>query len=134
MQPKPTIDPAGTIEAIFFQMFYRLFNNEGARRHLGFTHINFYMNQEGMPGWHLWLDGRPGAYQIELSAQSCDIDEGLEDCSLPVLGQFIVRYFPDEAENTFNTFSFFEQMLRVGEMFDQTGTPTVQARQTLHPS
>jgi len=130
-----TQDPAGVIESIFYRMFHALFHNAGARRHLSFSQINFYSNARGFPGWHLWFDGKPGAYQLEL------VEEEFIECKtettgidLPIWGRFLVRYFPHEEEHVFNTFSCYEQMLRTGLIFDSTGTPTSRGREQLHPS
>lgn len=130
-----TKDPAGVIESIFYRMFHPLFHSAGARRHLSFSQINFYSNAHGFPGWHLWFDGKPGAYQLELVEEEF-IEHKTENAEirLPVRGRFVVRYFPDEEEHVFNTFSCYEQMLRISSLFDNTGTPTPQGREQLHPS
>jgi hypothetical protein len=133
MEIKHTMDPVGVMEGIFYRMFHDLFHNEGARRHLGFRQIHCFTDHQGMPGWYLWLDGQPGAYQIAL-VDNVLHHQPAASIPLPITGRFVVRYFPVDTEETFDSMSVFEQMVRVSALFDQTGTPTAQARQTMHPS
>jgi hypothetical protein len=129
----------GIVEGIFYRMFYSLFHNGKARDYFGFSQINFFCNEEGLPGWYLWFKEKKGAYQLELIngeilPQEDKKPDNFSPCELNVRGRFAVRYFPSEEEEVFDTYSFFEKLIRLGPLFDQTGTPTFEGRTRIHES
>ena len=136
---KAEIDPAGIIEGIFYKMFYFLFHSEEAKKYCGFSQISFFCSEEGLPGWYLWLKEKKGAYRLDLingdtapeknrrSAESSTLE-------LAVQGQFAIRYYPLEEEGCFETYSYFEKLIRFGPLFDQTGTPSFEGRNKIPES
>jgi hypothetical protein len=136
---KTKIDPVGIVEGTFYSMFYSLFHNEEARDYFGFSQISFFCNEEGLPGWYLWFKEKKGAYQLELIngeilPQENEKSGNFSPFKLAVRGRFAVRYFPSEEEEIFDTYSYFERLIRLGPFFDQTGTPTFEGRTKIHES
>lgn len=139
MVTKTKIDPVGIVEGTFYSMFYSLFHNEEAKDYFGFSQISFFCNEEGLPGWYLWFKEKKGAYQLELiNGEILPQENNTAGNAFPfkpaVRGRFAVRYFPSEEEDIFETYSCFERLIRLGPLFDQTGTPTFEGRTMIHES
>ncbi|MEE4264792.1 MAG: hypothetical protein V2I56_19060 [Desulfobacteraceae bacterium] len=130
---RPHVDPARVIEEIFYITLHRMFHNEGARSHFGFTHINAFSLSGGLPGWNLWFDGCEGAYQMSLVDADC-CSSGGQDSPDWVKGRWAVHYFPAMNEKVLEGFSAIENLLRFGPMFDATGTLTPAGREQLDPA
>lgn len=76
------------------------------------------------PAWYFWLANSPGAYRLQL-VQSGRMDE--HEGSV-MRGVFSVKYYPSPLEPVFSHFSPFEQALVVGDAFDHTNTPMLEAK------
>jgi hypothetical protein len=70
------------------------------------------------PAWYLWLEGRDGAYQLELAGAEPLGGEG----SRAAVGRFVVRHYPSRASPVLAGFSAEERRLAL-EVLDATGTP-----------
>lgn len=139
MEIKSNIDPVLIIESAFSSLFYRLFHDEGARKYFGFSQISAFGNEEDMPVWYLWVEGTNGCFELELIEGSLlyTKDQQRDVCTskAPVIrGRFAIRYYPSENEDNFETYSYFEKLIRLGPLFDHTGTPTLKGRDQIHES
>jgi len=139
MVAKTKFDPVGIVEGTFNRIFYSLFHNEGARDYFGFSKISFFCNEEGLPGWYLWFKEKKGAYQLELInseilPQGNKKNGNFFPFKPAVRGRFAVRYFPSEEEEIFESYSYFERLIRLGPLFDRTGTPTFEGKTKIHES
>ena len=130
MTIRPRIDPARIGEEIFYSIFHHIFNDEGARKHFEFSQINFFNNTDGLPGWNLWFRENTRAYQLAL-VQAREIPDHHRSNHTSYLdapaveGRFVVRYFPGEDDPELDNFSCAETLLRMGPLFDHTGTPSL---------
>lgn len=61
--------------------------------------------------WYFWLHDVSGVYELKLD--KITTENGRENST------FFLRYYPDIEEDTFEDFSCQEQILRMGELFDQ---------------
>lgn len=82
---------------------------------------------DGWPAWYFWFAGIAGAHELALVPPADDEDER------PPL-EFAVRYFPRPDEDAFATFTPAEQAARRSIAFDRTGSPAVEAFETIDPS
>lgn len=69
------------------------------------------------PAWYLWLEGRPGAWQLEL-ADARIIDGGT------VHGRFTVRHYPAAGDPALGAFDA-EERAAASRWLDRTGTPRI---------
>ncbi len=130
--PMEHIDPVGIVESCLHHMFIGVFNDEGARRHFGFSRISPFHCNGGMPGWYLWFEDKAGAYGIVVTDAFCHQDAPSKDGpDAMVAARITVTYFPDPEEALFEAFSWFEKIARVSHLFDTSGTPTAEARRQL---
>ncbi len=133
--PMVHIDPIGIAESCLHRMFIGVFNDEGARRHFGFSRISPFHGDGGMPGWYLWFEDKAGAYGIVITDAVCRQDATPKDASdVMVAASITITYFPDPEEKLFDDFSWFEKIARTSRLFDTSGTPTQEARRQLHHS
>ncbi len=130
------IDPVVDVETFLTELFQKVFQNDAARRYMGFSQISQGSTQGGFPQWYLWLNEKRGAYS--LTVQEGYIVSGNNSTSAPepenntVVGiPLIVRYFPDVEEEIFESFSHVEQLYRRGPDFDSTGTPSFEGGRTM---
>lgn len=124
------IDPVRIGEEIFYSIFHHIFNDEGARKHFEFSQINFFNSTDGLPGWNLWFRENTRAYQLVLVQAGEIPDHNRSNHTDPpdapaVEGRFVVRYFPGEDDPELDNFSCAETLLRMGPLFDHTGTPSL---------
>ena len=134
-----TIDPVRIGEEIFYDLFHRIFNDEGARRHFEFSQINFFNSTEGLPGWNLWFRQNTRAYQLALvQAREITDDDGPVHTGFPheqaVEGRFAIRYFPGVDDPALDNYSCAETLLRIGPLFDDTGTPSLAGQDRMDES
>ncbi len=128
----PHIDPVDIVESSLNRMFVAVFNNEGARQHLGFARISPFHSNEGLPGWYLWFEGRTGAYGISIDdAAMQDQTSGRSIGPGQVAARISAAYFPHPDESVFDAFSWFERITLSSDAFDASGTPTLDARERL---
>jgi len=128
----PHIDPVGVAESWLHSIFVGLFNDEGAKRHFGFSRISPFYSDEGIPGWNLWFDGVSGAYAITIFDAVLLEEPSCNETAAPLVGARIqIAYYPDPEEAVFESFSWFEKIARVGPLFDDTGTPSAEGREQL---
>lgn len=74
--------------------------------------LDYLSRIDGEPAsWYLWLNKVPGVYEIKL--KEAHTAAGIEQSS------FYLKYYPDENEAVFDAYSCAEQLLRLGELFDQ---------------
>ncbi|BBO77089.1 hypothetical protein DSCW_45060 [Desulfosarcina widdelii] len=125
-----SVDPVRIGEEFFYRLFHFLFHDEGARKHFELSQINFFNSREGLPGWNLWFQENTGAYQLALVEARTLHDE--EHCTspvspgaTPVTGRLAVKYFPAADDPLLDSYSCTETLLRLGTLFDHTGTPTL---------
>lgn len=129
----PHIDPVGVVESWLHSIFIGVFNDEGAKHHLGFSRISPFYSDDGVPGWNLWFDETSGAYGITIfDAVLLEAPSSIET-EAPLVGARIqIAYYPDPEETVFESFSWFEKIARVGPLFDGTGTPSTEGRKQLN--
>lgn len=131
VETRTNIDPVWALERAFHDMFRSVFQYQGVRLHFGFSQISFFHNREGLPAWYLWFGEKKGAYKIALTSAAL-ISPGSDDhstlsASLPhIQGSLAIHYYPSEEEDTFDSYSYFEKLIRLSSLFDHTGTPSFQ--------
>jgi hypothetical protein len=81
------------------------------------------------PAWYFWLADVPGAYELRLEPGD-DPAVGTEGI---ITGLFTVRFFPRATGWAFLTFSREERNLISSELFDETNTLRLEARECVHP-
>ena len=131
METGTNIDPVWVLEKAFHDMFRSVFHNQGVRLHFGFSKISFFHNKEGLPAWYLWFSEKKGVYKIALTNASSispgDDDHSTSSASRPFIqGTLVIHYYPSEEEDTFDSYSCFEKLIRLSPLFDHTGTPLFQ--------
>lgn len=130
MAARNSVDPVRIGEEFFYRLFHFLFHDEGARQHFELSQINFFNSREGFPGWNLWFQENTRAYQLAL-VEACTLqdEEPFTDTASPdtmvVKGRFAIKYFPAVDDPLLDNYSCTETLLRIGPLFDQTGTPTL---------
>ncbi len=103
-------------------VIYSLFDDY-LRRLIGFNKVSrFY---EGGGGWYFWLKGKPGVHELEVV--DCDKTFAWSH------QRFRLRYYPHPEEAVFRNFSFFEQVIRMGDGFSQ-GCPGLGLGEQFHES
>ena len=137
LEPIINIDPVLNVRHIVEGMFRMFFPNPSARQFFCLRGISEKIDSS--LGWYLWFDDKPGAYLLELiDASALDywpFDSGdAIFCENVSMGRFQIKYFPDPDEKIFEHFSFYEQSVRLSDLFDDTGTPIIEADDTLHDS
>jgi hypothetical protein len=133
------IDPIANVETLLLELFQKVFQNDTARRHFGYSLISQATTSEGLPSWYLWFSEKRGAYSltfIEGYVASDAIETYVHDRENDhVVGsRLVARYFPAVDEDTFGSMSCSEQNIRMGSDFDATGTPSFQGGRTIHES
>jgi len=133
------VDPVRVGEEIFYNIFHHVFHNEEARRYFGFSQINFFNSADGLPGWNLWFLENTRVYQLAL-IQAREISDDPESVHKtffhkPVIeGRFAVRYFPGTDDPELDDYSCAETLLRLGPLFDHTGTPNLKGQDRMDDS
>lgn len=131
------IDPVLAVETLLNELFQTVFLNESARCHFGFSKISQINASGGRPQWYLWFSEKKGAYSLTIQEDPFDSNEerlpGGEVKAENNLDPYIlIRYYPDMEEDVFDSLSCFEQIARLGSLFDTTGTPTFEGGRALH--
>lgn len=98
---------------------------ERLRCELGFEGMHQVWGE--VPAWYFWLAGSPGAHGLEL-AQVRRLGPGQDNL---LQAKFVVRFFPKQAGELFETFSPQERELRQGPLFDPSGTPDFERREEI---
>lgn len=75
----------------------------------GLDYLSRIDGEEG--AWYFWLKGSAGVYELKQSKQ-----EIVGDCERSI---FALKYYPDIEESAFEDFSCVEQIVRLGELFEQ---------------
>ena len=82
------------------------------------------------PEWYIWLDHAPGAYALVLEdAESFE----LQSTSF-LMGHFAVKCYPYGDNSILAAFSPQEQELAASDLFDETHTPRLEARERIPES
>ena len=129
-------DPVFAVENLMNELFQSVFSNDAAREYLGFSNISQSSTDEGFPLWYLWFSDADGAYGLTIQDE-CRITHERNGNSgeaeeSPILGaRLLVRYYPAVDEKLFETLSSHEQLVRTGDLFDETGTPSFDGRQSI---
>jgi hypothetical protein len=126
-------DPVGQVELLLNQVFLGVFQTEAARSRLGFRHISPQVSFDGLPGWYVWFSDLSGAYLIRVLGSGAPPEPaplGM-DAQTVRLG---IYYYPSVEESCFEDFSWPEKILRCGESFDSTGTPSAEGRNSIPAS
>jgi len=131
------IDPLISFETLLFELFQRVFQNDAARRHFGFSQISQVTTPDGLPAWYLWFSDKPGAYSLSVT-EGHRVPEmsgvsGRDDGDA-LAARLLIRYFPDTEDESFDSLSTFEQIFRLGPSFDSTGTPSFEGGRAMHDS
>jgi hypothetical protein len=108
------------IEGIFA---YSMFDDH-LQRFIGFDKMSRF-REDGDTGWYFWLSGKQGVYELQRVSWGSKF-------ACPYT-QFILRYYPHPEEPVFEDFSFFEQVVRLGDSFTH-GCPKFGSRKQLHES
>jgi hypothetical protein len=82
------------------------------------------------PEWYLWLDHAPGAYALVM--EEAEAFE-LQSTSF-YIGHFSLKCYPSSDNRIFAAFSPQEQELAASDLFDDTHTPRLEARERIPES
>ncbi len=136
MEIRTQIDSVGAVEGIFSNLFFSLFPQEDARMHFGYSKISPVIGRRGLPGWYLWFQGKQGSFKLELLGNLPDPEDPRNAFTEePIIGsQMVIRYYPSEEESILDSYSCYEQMVRLSSLFDHTGTPTVEGTDHIRDS
>ncbi len=138
MSNRELVDYISATEIKLNEIFQRVFQNDGARTHLGFSQISQAPPDQGLPGWYLWFKDSKGPFYIGIIGENVSLpDSSLKESAPrePVRGvQFVIRYFPAIEEDIFESFSCFEQLFRMSENIDDTGATTFAGARNMHES
>jgi hypothetical protein len=125
------------VETLINEVLLNAFRNDGVREHLGFKHVSQVVSDNGFPGWYLWFRDMSGAFSLEIPEMD-EIPAGDDDTGIPgVTGKnredvrLAIRYFPDTEEDVFDSFSWYEQIVRCGPDFDDMGVPVFKGRRAV---
>lgn len=123
LEGRRSVDPVGLVELLLNQVFLSVFQTDAARSRFGFNHISLQVSVDGLPGWYLWFSGRRGAFLLKAlgSVPAVGSIGGIGTGPGARLGVF---YYPHVDEDDFESFSWPEKIVRCGDFFDSTGTPT----------
>jgi len=125
------IDPVRIGEELLYRVLHGVFHHEPARQQFLFSQINGFCDNEGMPGWNIWLDNDNGANQVLLlDAQVQETNQTARRFQ-QVAGRFAIHFFPDMTMPSLAHYSDEEVQIRRGPLFDHTGTPTPHGRQVI---
>ncbi|MDD3396672.1 MAG: hypothetical protein PHQ45_05570, partial [Acidaminococcaceae bacterium] len=79
------------------------------RENSGLDYLSKIDGEDG--AWYFWLSQTEGVYEFkELTSQ---VDNSVERSG------YAIKYYPSLDEDAFEQYSFAEQLLRVGELFEQ---------------
>jgi hypothetical protein len=79
------------------------------------------------PEWYIWLDHAPGVYALVLEDA-----ETVEAADTTLFrGHFAVKCYPYVDDSIFAGFSFQEQEMLTSDLFDETHTPRLEARERI---
>jgi len=132
---KSHIDPIAAYETLLLELFQKIFQNDGAQRYLGFSQVSQLATLDGLPSWYLWFSEKRGAYSLTLiDGDTVSGGDNMSDHqeSDTLEARFLVRYFPDPGDDSFDALSCFEQIARLGHFFDSTGTPSFDGGRAIH--
>ncbi|MBU2647896.1 hypothetical protein KKI24_24530 [bacterium] len=131
------VDPVLEVETLLNELFQTVFLNDSARHRFGFSKISQVNASNGRPQWYLWFSEKKGAYSLTIQEDPFGSGDGrlpgwsIEAETNP--GPYVlIRYFPDMEEGVFDALSCYEQIARLGSLFDSTGTPTFEGGRALH--
>ena len=125
LAPARVGDPLAMAEATIGGLLGLVSLSPQAKRRLGLRAAS--RRADGWPAWYLWLAGSDGAYEIALIPPN--------DTDTPAAGaDFVLRYFPHVDEGAFADFAPVERHARSSDLFDRTGTPTIETMDALDPS
>ena len=124
----PYTDPVVAVETLLNELFQNVFQNDSARHHFGFSKISQLTTSEGMAQWYLWFSDKRGAFSLTIEEDHVASDDNR------IHPYLLIRYFPDIEEGVFDSLSCYEQIARMGSLFDATGTPTFEGGCTMHGS
>jgi len=108
MSNRELADPISWMEIKLNEMFQRVFQNDEARTHLGFSQISQAPPDKGLPGWYLWFSDMKGAWHVGIICED-PVSSGkvhkdsLQPETVSTVG-LVLRYFPDIEEKIFETF------------------------------
>lgn len=123
LEGRRSVDPVGQVELLLNEVFLAVFQTDAARTRFGFNHISPQVSGDGLPGWYLWFSGRRGAFLLKTldRVPAAGSTGGIGTGPGVRLGVF---YYPHVDEDDFECFSWPEKIIRCGDFFDTTGTPT----------
>ena len=95
-------------------------------------HVQHMLNLEGVsqvwddkPEWYIWLCQAPGVYSLTLEDA-----ESVEAAGKKLfIGHFAIKCFPHVDSHIFSTFSSQERGILSSDLFDETHTPRLEARE-----
>ncbi len=117
------LDPCDFVHGVIEGAFALLFPDPELRRRLRLNAIS--RAADGSLGWYLWLDGRPGAYELAW------VSDAFGATGAGVL--LALRYFPHPDELVHRRFALAERRARRSSAFDDTGTPAFGRAAELDP-
>lgn len=117
-------DPVADLQGIIANLFMILMPSTAARRKMCLTGISQPILADASV-WYLWREDFPGVFQLELG--EADLHCVRPGTRPGPRGRFWVKYFPAlENDPCFDNLSVQEQILRLGPLFDATGTPVLE--------
>lgn len=123
LRREDTLDPRDFVHGVIEGAFALLFPDPELRHRLRLRAIS--RAADGSLAWYLWLDGRPGAYELALAAEEFGAaDDGV---------LLALRYFPHPDELVHRRFALAERRVRRSSVFDATGTPAFGRAADLQP-
>lgn len=123
--PGDAADAVGLAEAALAPLLSFVCSNADLRRRLGLKGAS--RRADGWPAWYVWFAGVAGAHEFALVPPASDRD-------LFHSIELAVRYFPQPDEDAFEAFAPVERAARRSDLFDDTGTPAVDAFDGIDPS
>lgn len=85
--------------------------------------------RQDLPGWYVWPGGRPGTFEILLEEV---VDKEADDETDFISGRFSLRYYPHPDEPEFSDFAFAEQVVRLSDLFAESGVPRDPVERRFH--
>ncbi len=120
-------DPIEHISNVFDGIFRLVTPNPVAMDHAGITGLS--QKIVGLPGWHIWIAGDSGAYQLELHNVNDSGGDGSN--AREISGDFLIKYYPAMDAKEFDKFSQLERLARGTDYFDSTGAPAIEKAEYL---